>query len=75
VWCSSAYSYGILLMKTFTKKKPTNDMFAEEMSLKCWVEESLVHFVTKVVDANLLRTERDYAFVENCISIIMGLSL
>jgi len=50
-------------------------MFVGEMSLKCWVEESLALSLTKVVDANLLRTERDYAFVETCISSVMGLSL
>jgi LRR receptor-like serine/threonine-protein kinase FLS2 len=62
-------------METFTRNKPTNGMFAGEMSLKCWVEESLALSLTKVVDANLLRTERDYAIVENCISSVMGLSL
>ncbi|XP_059436376.1 probable LRR receptor-like serine/threonine-protein kinase At3g47570 [Corylus avellana] len=69
------YSYGILLMETFTRKKPTNNIFAGEMSLKRWVEESLPHSVTNVVDAYLLRTERDYASMENCMSSIMGLAL
>jgi LRR receptor-like serine/threonine-protein kinase FLS2 len=69
------YSYGILLMETFTRKKPTDDMFVGEMSLKRWVEESSPLSVTKVVDAYLLRTERDYASMENCISSIMGLAL
>ncbi|XP_062162034.1 probable LRR receptor-like serine/threonine-protein kinase At3g47570 [Alnus glutinosa] len=69
------YSYGILLMETFTRKKPTDDMFVGEMSLKHWVEESSPLSVTKVVDAYLLRTERDYAAMENCMSSIMGLAL
>jgi LRR receptor-like serine/threonine-protein kinase FLS2 len=69
------YSYGILLMETFTRKKPTDDMFTGEMSLKRWVEESSPNSVTKVVDACLLRTERDYASMENCMSCIMGLAL
>ncbi|XP_059458298.1 receptor kinase-like protein Xa21 [Corylus avellana] len=71
----NVYSYGILLMETFTRKKPTDDMFAGEMNLKRWVEESLSLSITKVVDANLLRTERDYASMENCISSILGLAL
>ncbi|GLT52827.1 hypothetical protein SLA2020_261440 [Shorea laevis] len=69
------YSYGILLMETFTRKRPTDDMFAGEMSLKRWVEESSLLLVTKVVDDYLLRTERDYASMENCMSSIMGLAL
>ncbi|XP_044507266.1 receptor kinase-like protein Xa21 [Mangifera indica] len=47
------YSYGIMLMETFTKKKPTNEMFTEEMSLRRWVGESLCSTVTQVVDTNL----------------------
>jgi len=64
-----------LLMETFTRKKPTDDMFVGEMSLKRWIEESSTHSVTKVVDAYLLRSERDYASMENCMSSIMGLAL
>jgi LRR receptor-like serine/threonine-protein kinase FLS2 len=62
-------------METFTRRKPTDDMFAEEMSLKHWVEESSPHSVTKVVDAYLLKTERDCASTLDCISSIMGLAL
>ena len=28
------YSYGILLMETFTQKKPTDEMFVGEFSIK-----------------------------------------
>ncbi|GLT53055.1 hypothetical protein SLA2020_263520 [Shorea laevis] len=69
------YSYGILLMETFTRRKPTDDMFAGEMSLKRWVEESSPLSITKVVDADLMRNERDYASTEDCISSIMELAL
>jgi LRR receptor-like serine/threonine-protein kinase FLS2 len=69
------YSYGILLMETFTRRKPTEDMFAGEISLKRWVEESSPLLVTKVVDSNLLKTEKCYASIEDCMSSIMGLAL
>jgi len=69
------YSYGILLMETFARKKPTDDMFAGEMSLKRWVKESSAISITKVIDANLLTTESDYASTKDCISSIMELAL
>ncbi|KAJ0047946.1 hypothetical protein Pint_16549 [Pistacia integerrima] len=40
-------------METFTRKKPTNEMLAGEMSLKNLVESLLPHAVTEVVDTNL----------------------
>ncbi|XP_059436599.1 receptor kinase-like protein Xa21 [Corylus avellana] len=69
------YSFGILLMEAFTRMKPTDDMFAGEMSLKHWIEESSRLSTTTVVDATLLSTERDYTSIEDCISSIMGLAL
>lgn len=74
------YSFGILMMETFTRRKPTNEMFTGEMSLKQWVAESLPGAVTEVVDANLLSREDeedadDFAAKKTCISYIMSLAL
>lgn len=35
---SDGRSYGILLMETFMRKKPTDEMFPGAMSLKKWVK-------------------------------------
>ncbi|CAJ2638141.1 unnamed protein product [Trifolium pratense] len=48
------YSYGIMLMEMFTRKKPTNEMFSEELNLKTWISESMVNSVMEVVDYNLV---------------------
>ncbi|KAG7959932.1 hypothetical protein I3843_10G094000 [Carya illinoinensis] len=69
------YSYGILLMETFTRKKPTDDVFTGEMSLKCLVQESLALSILDVVDANLLHNQNDYAAMEECLQSTMGLAL
>ncbi|CAJ2658813.1 unnamed protein product [Trifolium pratense] len=48
------YSYGIMLMEMFTRKKPTNEMFSEELTLKTWISESMVNSVMEVADSNLV---------------------
>ena len=57
------YSYGILLMETFVRKKPIDEMFVEELTLKSWVESS-TNNIMEVIDANLL-TEEDESFSLN----------
>ncbi|GLT50593.1 hypothetical protein SLA2020_454580 [Shorea laevis] len=70
------YSYGILLMETFTRRKPTDELFTGEMSLKLWVRESLSCSVTKIVDAKLVnREEKHYNAKINCVTSIMELAL
>ncbi|CAL5328490.1 unnamed protein product [Camellia sinensis] len=51
------YSYGIMLLEAFTRKKPTDEMFTEALSLKQWVNASLLDWVMEVVDGGLLRIE------------------
>lgn len=48
------YSYGIMLMETFTRTKPNDEMFDGDLNLKQWVSNSLPHAVMEVVDANLI---------------------
>ncbi|KAF3685253.1 putative CBL-interacting protein kinase 5-like isoform 1 [Capsicum annuum] len=46
------YSYGIMLLETFTRRKPNE--FEGDLSLKQWVSYSLPEAVIDVVDANLV---------------------
>ncbi|XP_028781416.1 receptor kinase-like protein Xa21 [Neltuma alba] len=48
------YSYGIMLMEIFTRKKPTDEMFEEDLGLKDWVSKSTPHSIINILDVNLL---------------------
>ncbi|KAH7576076.1 hypothetical protein JRO89_XS02G0287100 [Xanthoceras sorbifolium] len=70
------YSYGVMLMETFTKKKPTDEIFIGEMSLRRWVGDSLNHSIMEVVDHELLLGE-DVQFParEHCLLSILSLAM
>ncbi|KAL0443838.1 UNVERIFIED_CONTAM: putative LRR receptor-like serine/threonine-protein kinase [Sesamum latifolium] len=48
------YSYGIFLIETFTRKKPTDEMFSAEFTMKSWVSESYPYSIMQIVDVDLL---------------------
>ncbi|XP_047967287.1 probable LRR receptor-like serine/threonine-protein kinase At3g47570 [Salvia hispanica] len=48
------YGYGVMLMEVFTRKKPSDDMFVGDLSLKTWIQRSVPEFTYQVIDANLV---------------------
>ena len=42
-------------MEIFTRRKPTDDMFVAELSLKTWISESLTNSIMEVLDSNLVQ--------------------
>ncbi|KAJ4718183.1 Receptor-like protein kinase [Melia azedarach] len=70
------YSYGIMLMETFTGIKPTDEFFAGEMSLKNWVKDLLHSSVIELVDKSLLRRDDEhFAAKEQCLSSVLNLAI
>ncbi|KAL0290071.1 UNVERIFIED_CONTAM: MDIS1-interacting receptor like kinase, partial [Sesamum angustifolium] len=72
------YSYGILLIETFTSKKPTDEMFSDELTMKSWVSESYPNSIMQIVDVDLLDEnigENVKAIFQRCLTSIMGLAL
>ncbi|KAK4487020.1 hypothetical protein RD792_006335 [Penstemon davidsonii] len=53
------YIYGILLMETFTRKKPTDEMFMGQLTLRSWVFGSLPNGIAKIIDVDLLNMDRE----------------
>ncbi|KAF8011501.1 hypothetical protein BT93_J1953 [Corymbia citriodora subsp. variegata] len=48
------YSFGILVMEMFTGKKPTDEMFMEDLSLHSYVNRAIPDGVAEIVDLKLL---------------------
>ncbi|KAK4487005.1 hypothetical protein RD792_006320 [Penstemon davidsonii] len=72
------YSYGILLMETFTKKRPTDELFLGELTMKRWVSESFPNSIMQIVDSELLNADEEYsvkANIEECLTSIMELAI
>ncbi|MCD9561011.1 hypothetical protein HAX54_019945 [Datura stramonium] len=70
------YSYGIMLMETFTRKKPYDKMFQENLSMRSWVCSSLYATPEDIIDAALLEPEEiDFKKNLRCASSMMELAL
>ncbi|KAL8110930.1 uncharacterized protein LOC141670398 isoform X1 [Apium graveolens] len=70
------YSYGIILMETFTRKKPTDEMFSDEISLRSWIEVAIHGSINDVVDINIVSTDAEHLPAkEQCLSSILSLAL
>ncbi|KAK2986515.1 hypothetical protein RJ640_021390 [Escallonia rubra] len=55
------YSFGILVLEMVTRKRPTDDMFAGEVSLNKWVKSYYHGQMEKIVDSSLVRAMKDQA--------------
>ncbi|EOY17011.1 Uncharacterized protein TCM_036160 [Theobroma cacao] len=63
-------------METFIRKKPMDEIFVGETSMKQWVKESLYTGTIGAIDSNLLQNEEEHLMAKaNCISSIMKLAL
>lgn len=59
------YSYGVILLETFTRKKPTDDIFGAESNLKLWVRNSIqANAAMEIVDSTLIRKESKNSYTE-----------
>ncbi|XP_019154630.1 PREDICTED: receptor kinase-like protein Xa21 [Ipomoea nil] len=70
------YNYGIMLMEVFTKRKPNDEMFTGDLSLRSWVSNSLSHTLDEILDPTLMRPEElKFRQKLQCISSILELAL
>ena len=71
------YSFGIMLLEILTRKKPTDEMFSGELTLKQWINAWIPERMMEVVDSDLLSIEagRDVNFLGSIVLSIMQLGL
>ncbi|KAK4706856.1 hypothetical protein R3W88_033573 [Solanum pinnatisectum] len=70
------YSFGILIMETFTRMRPSDEIFHGEMSIQRWVSDCFPSGIDKVVDLNLVTSgEEQIDSKMQCLVSIMELAL
>ncbi|XP_059653290.1 probable LRR receptor-like serine/threonine-protein kinase At3g47570 [Cornus florida] len=81
------YSYGIILLEMFTRKRPTSGMFLDNFSLQNYAKMALPARVTEIVDPLLVleqedeskRDEKsgrgDIGALENCLAMILQIGV
>ncbi|KAL1533667.1 non-specific serine/threonine protein kinase [Salvia divinorum] len=71
------FSFGILLLEMFTGKRPTDDMFGDEMSIKEWVSGALEqNTATELVAPALLsRRDQHYSAKVKCMLSMFELAI
>ncbi|WMV15813.1 hypothetical protein MTR67_009198 [Solanum verrucosum] len=74
---SDVYSFGIMLLETFTKKKPRDKMFAGDLNLRSLVHNSLPDELDQIIDADLLTLDEENLRSQKlqCVSFIMELAM
>lgn len=71
------YSYGILLMEICSRRRPVDEMFSEELTMRKWMQESFPNSVAQVVDKELLNIDdgRKRVKYEKCLTLVIELAL
>ncbi|XP_069155066.1 probable LRR receptor-like serine/threonine-protein kinase At3g47570 [Solanum lycopersicum] len=70
------YSFGILMMETFTRTRPSDDIFTGDLSIQSWISDSFPGELHKVVDSNLVQPgDEQIAAKMQCLSSVMELAL
>ncbi|GLJ27445.1 hypothetical protein SUGI_0538740 [Cryptomeria japonica] len=66
------YSYGVLFLELFTRRRPTDDMFVDEINLQKWVG---MNFPDKIMEVFVDVNESEISPVMQCITEVLQIGL
>ncbi|XP_060171488.1 receptor kinase-like protein Xa21 [Lycium barbarum] len=70
------YSYGIMLIEIVTRRRPTEEIFNENMNMRQWISKSFPSALKTIVDGNIDFGEEEITSTNKiCIISLMGLAL
>ncbi|CAN4102252.1 unnamed protein product [Withania somnifera] len=70
------YSFGILMIETFTRVRPSDEIFTGDLSIQRWVSDNFPRGIHKVVDSNLVQLGDELIEAKmQCLLSIMELAL
>lgn len=68
---ADVYSYGILLLEMFTGKRPTDNVFKNDLTLHILVESALPDQVLEIVDPRILSEHKPRSWLkDNLVSVL-----
>ena len=72
---ADVYSYGILLLEMLTSKKPTDNVFKDDLSLHSFVESALPDQVMEIVDPRILSEDELISWLKNNLVSVLRIGI
>ncbi|CAA7019352.1 unnamed protein product [Microthlaspi erraticum] len=72
------YSFGVLLLEMFTGKRPTDEVFVEESTLRSYTESGLQEHVLDIADISILQGEvgnKNMSTIAECLKLVFHVGI